>query len=183
MAVAEGLIKMSTIDRIGIRRVDVERATVTSGQPFETVVAKLTAAIGHPDMSVFTGAVAGARSVDDLERVVNAAAGDAGLMEMARFDIGEVLRKELGDDAPKAIRLVVGNPLIMKEMVKHVPDAASYAPVTVLIDQRSDGVCLSYDLMASLLTPYGNVEALAVARQLDDKVMALLTPAAEGPHT
>jgi hypothetical protein len=28
-----------------------------------------------------------------------------------------------------SVRLVIGNPLIMKEMVKHVPDAASYAPV------------------------------------------------------
>jgi hypothetical protein len=67
----------------------------------------------------------------------------------------------------------------MKEMTKHVPDAASYAPVTVLIDERADGVYLSYDLMTSLLTPYENAEALAVARQLDDKVMALLTRAAE----
>jgi hypothetical protein len=49
---------------------------------------------------------------------------------------------------------VIGNPLIMKEMVKHVPDAASYAPVTVLIDERGDGVHLSYDLMASFLAPY-----------------------------
>jgi len=38
---------------------------------------------------------------------------------------------------------------------------------------------LSYDLMASLLAPYGSAEALAVARQLDKKVMTLLTAAAE----
>ncbi len=169
---------MSTIDRIGIRRVDVERTTVVSAQAFETVVATLTAAIGHPDMLAFAHAVADARTLDDLEHVVNAATGDAGLMQMAHFDIGEVLRKEI-DGAPKSLRLVIGNPLIMKDMVKHVPDAASYAPVTVLIDQRSDGVYLSYDLMASLLAPYGNAEASAVARQLDDKVMALLTAAAE----
>jgi hypothetical protein len=28
----------------------------------------------------------------------------------------------------------------MKEMAKHVPDAGSYAPVTVLVDERTDGV-------------------------------------------
>ena len=67
----------------------------------------------------------------------------------------------------------------MKEMVKYVPDAASYAPVTVLIDERHDGVRLSYDLMASLLAPYRSTHASAVARQLDDKVVALLTDAAE----
>jgi uncharacterized protein (DUF302 family) len=169
---------MSTIDRIGIRHVDVERTTVISAQPFDAVVSKLAAAVGHPDMSAFARAVVAARTSADLEAVVNAATGSAGLMEMARFDIGEVLRKEV-TGAPKALRLVIGNPLIMQAMVKHVPDAASYAPVTVLIDERPDGVCLSYDLMASLLAPYGNAEASAVARQLDDKVVALLTEAAE----
>ena len=69
---------------------------------------------------------------------------------------------------------MVGNPLIMKEMVKHVPDAGSYAPVTVLIDERPDGVHLSYDKMESCLAPYGNSDALAVARNLDAKVITLL---------
>jgi hypothetical protein len=30
-------------------------------------------------------------------------------------------------------------------LARLVPDAASYAPVTVLIDRRSDGVYLSYE--------------------------------------
>jgi hypothetical protein len=59
-------------------------------------------------------------------------------------------------------------------MVKHAPDAGSYAPVTILVDQRSDGVHLSYDRMASLLAPYENAEALKVAKDLDAKVEALL---------
>ena len=75
------------------------------------------------------------------------------------------------------VRVVMGNPLIMQEMAKHVPDAGSYAPVTVLIDERSDGVHLSYDRMASLLARYGNSDSLAVARNLDKKVEALLSEA------
>ena len=66
----------------------------------------------------------------------------------------------------------------MKEMAKHVPDAGSYAPVTVLVDERADGVHLSYDKMASLLAPYGNRDALDVARDLDSKVEDLLRNAA-----
>jgi uncharacterized protein (DUF302 family) len=99
-------------------------------------------------------------------------------MEFVRFDAGEVLRKERGGQVPKTLRLVVGNPLIMKEMAKSVPDAASYAPVTILIDERGDGVHLSYDSMASLLAPYGSQEALAVARGLDAKIERLLVTAA-----
>jgi hypothetical protein len=66
----------------------------------------------------------------------------------------------------------------MKEMAKHVPDAGSYAPVTILIDERSDGVNLSYDKMASFLAPYENKEALKVAQDLDLKVENLLNQAA-----
>jgi len=74
---------------------------------------------------------------------------------------------------------VVGNPLIMQAMARHVPDAGSYAPVTLLIDERTDGVHLSYDTMASALAPYGNAEALQVARDLDAKIEKLLAEAAK----
>jgi len=72
----------------------------------------------------------------------------------------------------------VGNPLIMKQMLEHVPDAGSYAPVTILIDERPDGVHLSYDRVASFLSTYQNEQALKVAKDLDSKVEALLTTAA-----
>jgi len=66
----------------------------------------------------------------------------------------------------------------MKGMARHVPDAGSYAPVTVLVDERSDGVHVTYDRMASLLAPYGNPAALAVARELDSKIENLLRESA-----
>jgi hypothetical protein len=76
------------------------------------------------------------------------------------------------------VRLIMGNPLIMQQMARHVPDAASYAPFTALVGERSDGVHISYDRMASLLAPYRNSEALTVARDLDKKVETLLSEAA-----
>jgi uncharacterized protein (DUF302 family) len=100
-------------------------------------------------------------------------------MLFLELDLGAFLRKESGLDAPKALRFLIGNPLIMKEMVKHVPDAGSYAPVTILLDERRDGVHLTYDKMASFLAPYGNAGALAVARDLDSKVVGLLQRVAE----
>src|SRR5260370_1858631 len=94
------------------------------------------------------------------------------------FDLGDILRRETGSKTPKIIRFVVGNPLIMKEMVKHVPDAGSYAPVTVLVDERADGVHLSYDRMASFLAPYRHRDAVEVSRDLDSTVEDLLRTAA-----
>jgi hypothetical protein len=63
-------------------------------------------------------------------------------------------------------------------MAKRVPDAGSYAPVTILVDERTDGVHISYDRMASLLAPYENPDALSVARDLDAKVEDILSRAA-----
>jgi hypothetical protein len=158
--------------------VQVRRFSVVSSRPFEEIVKRHAVTIGHPDMNAFHSAVAAVRTVADLEEVVKGAIGSSDLMEFVRFDAGEVLRKERGGQGRKIIRLVVGNPLIMKEMAKTVPDAASYAPVTILVDERVDGVHLSYDSMASLIAPYGSQAALVVARNLDAKIECLLETAA-----
>ena len=159
------------------REIRVQRFSVTCSKPFEDVVARIDAAIGHPDMKAFGEGVIAAKTYSEMERVISKLIGPSELMEFARFDLGAILRKERGTDAPKILRLVVGNPLIMKRMVEQVPDAGSYAPVTILVDERRDGVHISYDRMASLLAPYGNTEALAVARDLDAKVESLLIAA------
>ena len=161
-----------------IRKVEIERFSVTSPKPFDVVVAALQAAVGHPDMVEFVKATKGARTFSDLESVVHRGLGRTGLMMFMELDQGAILRKETGLDTPKIVRFVMGNPLIMKEMAKHVPDAGSYAPVTILVDERPDGVHLTYDRMASFLAPYGSPEALKVAQDLDSKVEALLTAAA-----
>jgi uncharacterized protein (DUF302 family) len=159
---------------MAIARVEVERFSITSSKPFDAVLAAVKSAIGQPDTVEFFKAMRAATSFPDLKRIVQSGLGRTGLMLFAEFDLGAVLRLEAGSSTPKATRLVVGNPLIMKEMVKHVPDAGSYAPVTILVDERPDGVHLSYDKMASYLSPYGSSEALAVARDLDAKVTTLL---------
>jgi uncharacterized protein (DUF302 family) len=158
--------------------VSVRRVSVVSSRPFDETVRRLTATIGHPDMHAFHSALAAATTAADLEDVVQGAIGSSDLMEFVRFDAGEVLRKARGGRGPQILRLVIGNPLIMKEMAKTVPDAASYAPITILVDERADGVHLSYDSMASLIAPYGSEPALAVARELDLKIVSLLEAAA-----
>ena len=158
--------------------VPVRRVSVVSSRPFEDVVQRLTTTIGRPDMTAFHLAVAAAKTADDLKAVVQKAIGSSDLMEFVRFDSGDVLRKERDGQGPKILRLLAGNPLIMKEMAKTVPDAAAYAPITILVDERADGVHLSYDSMASFLAPYGSQTALAVARELDTKIEGLLEMAA-----
>jgi uncharacterized protein (DUF302 family) len=160
-------------------QISVQRFSVTSSKSFESVMAAIDAAVGHPDMRGFSKDMTVAPDWASLEEVVHKAVGNSGFMEFVRFDPGAVLRKESGQPTPKMVRIVIGNPLVMREMAKHVPDTGSYAPVSVLIDERSDGVHLSYDTMASLLASYGNEKALEVARHLDFKIQKLLTEAAE----
>jgi uncharacterized protein (DUF302 family) len=160
------------------RKVEIERFTLVSSKPFDHVMAALNAGIGHPDMAEFGRSTHEARSFAELKSVVEKGLSKAGLMLFMQLDQGAVIRKEMNRDKPRIIRLLIGNPLIMKEMAKHVPDAGSYAPVTVLVDERADGVHLSYDRMASFLAPYENPYALEVAKTLDKKIEDVLQQAA-----
>jgi uncharacterized protein (DUF302 family) len=160
------------------RQIEIERFSLTTSKQFDEVIAGVNAGIGHPDMAEFGRSIHEARSFAELKSTVEKGLSTVGLMLFMQLDHGAILRKESGRDTPKMIRFVIGNPLIMKEMVKHVPDAGSYAPVTVLVDERADGVHLSYDRTASFLAPYGNRDALEVARDLDKKIEDLLREAA-----
>lgn len=160
-----------------IRKVEVERFSVKSSKPFEAVVTQLKARVGRLDVVEFAKASKSTGSFSELEELISRHQGRSGLMLFEELDHGAVLRKETGFGEPKIVRFLIGNPLIMKEMAKHVPDAGSYAPVTVLIDERDDGVYLSYDRMASFLAPYQSPNALQLARTLDAKVEDLLRQA------
>jgi len=164
---------------IKMKTIEITRFSLVSARPFKEVLQKLTETIGRPDINAFHNAITTAATMAELERLVQRAIGSSGLMEFVRFDAGEILRKEGNGRSPQILRLVIGNPIIMKEMAKRVPDAAAYAPVTILVDERVDGVHLTYDTMASLLAPYGSQTALSVARDLDTKVEQLMETAAQ----
>jgi uncharacterized protein (DUF302 family) len=159
-------------------QVNVQRWSIISRKPFDTVLAAVEDAIGRPNMVDFTARVAAATTFEEMQSVINESVSEIGLMEFMRLDHGAVLAKAGVEGGPKMVRLIMGNPLIMQSMARLVPDAGSYAPVTVLVDERADGVHLSYDRMASLLAPYDNSEALNVAGDLDAKVENLLRQAA-----
>src|SRR5262249_1027029 len=124
-----------------------------------------------------------AKTPDEFEKVVEAAVGQQGLMEFLRFDFALPLRMQRQPSNRNALRLMIGNPLVMREMVRGTPDAGPYPPVSVLVDERDGGVHISYDRMASLIAPVGDDHALEVARDLDAKVERLLYAAAgQSPH-
>jgi uncharacterized protein (DUF302 family) len=157
---------------------NASRVVVKSSNPFESVLTTLAGAVGRPNTPTFLKQIEMASTYAEMETIIKNAEGPSGLIEFARFDLGWILRKETGKTGPQSVRLLIGNPLVMKEMLKHVPDAGSYAPATVLVDERPDGVYLSYDRIAAFLAPYGSASALQVAQDLDLKVERILRQAA-----
>src|SRR5271154_1838986 len=160
------------------KNLNVERVSYVSKKPFREVLEALGAGVGHPNMEELWKRISKANTVAEVEAIMRDVVGASGLIEFLRFDHGAVVSKGKPGRAPGIVRLVIGNPAIMRQMVEHVPDAGSYAPVTILVDERPDGTHVSYDKMASFLATYHSPEASKVAQALDSKVEALLTAAA-----
>jgi uncharacterized protein (DUF302 family) len=160
------------------KQLSVDRVCYVSQKPFREVLEALGAGVGHPNMEELWGILFKASTVAEVEGIMRSVVGHSGLIEFLRFNHGDIVHKGKTGSAPANVRLVVGNPSIMRRMVERVPDAGSYAPVTILIDERPDGVHLSYDRMTSFLAVYQDPKALEVARELDAKIEALLTSAA-----
>ena len=91
-----------------IKKIEIERFTLTSSKPFDQVVAALDAAIGHPDMAEFGRSTHEARSFAELKSAVEKGLSKAGLMLFMQLDQGAVVRKEMGRDVPRIVRLLTG---------------------------------------------------------------------------
>jgi uncharacterized protein (DUF302 family) len=159
------------------KTVVVERVTFVSERSMDEVLSLLDKGIGRPNFAEIGRRMTEAATFEAYTSVIQGAVGSADLMEFLRLDLGLALRKDPAAKAYKIVRIIAGNPLIMKQMVEHVPDAGSYAPVTILVYEREDGVHVSYDTMASYLASSGNEKALQVAKDLDAKVIRLLNEA------
>jgi hypothetical protein len=97
-----------------MRRINIEWFSVTSREPLRDVLATLHAAVGHPDMDAFRKSVSATKTLSELEKVIRAAVGQSGFMEFMRFDHSEVVHKGETGERPGIVRLVIGNPLIMR---------------------------------------------------------------------
>lgn len=82
-----------------IRKIEVERFTLTSSKPFDEVLAAINAAIGHPDMAQFWKSTQQTLTAAKLESTIQRALGKTGLMSFVQFDHGHIIGKATGRDA------------------------------------------------------------------------------------
>ncbi|MCY1139047.1 DUF302 domain-containing protein [Actinoplanes sp. Pm04-4] len=161
-------------------QVPVERVTFTTTKTFDDVLAGIYEGVSRPDLPATVKGWNTASSYEEFEELATKAAGPSGLLQFLRLDQDAVLNKIPGRTPQRLVRLLVGNPYTMTLMTRHIAEAGSYAPVTLLVWEDGDEVRVAYDTTASLLEPYGNESALQVARELDDKVITLLRRACAG---
>ena len=91
-----------------IRKIEIERFSLTTSKAFNEVIAGVNAAIGHPDMAEFGRSTHEARSFAELKSAVEKGLSKAGLMLFMQLDQGAVLQKETGQGTPRIIRLLIG---------------------------------------------------------------------------
>jgi hypothetical protein len=121
-------------------QIEIQRFSPTSSKSFETVVAAAVyAAVEHPDLNKFRRKLGSTKTYAAMEKLNREVVATIRLHGVPSHLITvRSCEKEADEGTARMLRLVIGNPLIMKQMVEHVPDAGSYAPVTILIDERSD---------------------------------------------
>ena len=155
--------------------VAVQRHILDTDRPFDAVLDGIYEGISQPDISTLFGQLAKSQSYDQFSSLVHQAEGTAGLMRFMQLDLDEALTLDPEADSRQLVRLIAGNPVTMGQMTRNVPDAGSYAPVTILVEETSDGrTRVAYDTVTSALDPYHNDSAHAVAERLDDEVLTLL---------
>ena len=156
----------------------VRRHVFDSERPFPDVLDAIFGGISQPDIEALFGKLAASTSYEQFSSLVRQAQGSAGLIRFMRLDLDHALTldPQARDQAGRRlVRLIAGNPVTMGEMTRHVADAGSYAPVTLLIQEKpGGGTRVAYDTVTSAIAPYHDVAASQVAQRLDAEVLELL---------
>lgn len=154
------------------------RVRYDSAKSYDALVAALLADIGESpvpidDITTTTG------DWQEYEDRIQNHAGRSGFMLFGTVDHGAWIAKA-GIDR-KALRVILGNPLIAITMLRHDVTAGLFAPVELLLtDEGDDGSSVTYVKPSSLMVVEPNPELLSAAIELDGKLAALAEKVAGG---
>ncbi len=155
----------------------VRRHVIDSDRPFSSVLDGIFGGLTRPDIAQLFSELGASTSYEQFSSLVRQAQGSAGLMLFLQLDLDAALAHDPRAGAQagrRLVRLIAGNPVTMGQMTRHVPDAGSYAPVTILVQETPGGTRVAYDSAASAVAPYRDTAASQVARRLDSEVLELL---------
>lgn len=161
---------MSTSDPREIR-FDGVRVRYDSAKSYDELLAALLADIGEQPVPI-NDIATGTGDWDSYRERVESYVGPSGFMLFGTVDHGAWITKA-GIDR-KAIRVILGNPLIAITMLRHDIKAGLFAPVELLLADEGEGhSSLTYVKPSSLMVVEPNPELLSAAEELDEKLAAL----------
>ncbi|HEY1839401.1 MAG TPA: DUF302 domain-containing protein [Mycobacterium sp.] len=149
---------------------DGVRVRYDSAKSYDELVAALLADIGEKPIRIDDFAKS-FDSWDSYQREVQSHVGPSGFMLFGLLNHGDWITKA-GVDR-KALRVVLGNPLLAITMLRHDVSAGLFAPVELLILDEPGGSSLTYVKPSSLMVVEDNPELLSAAERLDAKLTAL----------
>ena len=147
------------------------RVRYDSPKSYDEVLAALLADIGQEPVRINEIATSTDGWQAYQERV-ESHVGPSGFMLFGVVDHGAWITKA-GIDR-KAMRVILGNPLIAITMLRHDVTAGLFAPVEMLlVDEDQGRSSLTYVKPSSLMVVESNPELLSAAKGLDAKLAAL----------
>ncbi|GAA4542103.1 DUF302 domain-containing protein [Mycobacterium paraffinicum] len=149
---------------------DGVRVRYDSAKSYDELLAALLADIGERPIPI-NDIAATSDSWESYRERIEPHVGPSGFMLFGVVDHGAWIPKA-GIDR-KAIRLILGNPLIAITMLRHDVTAGLFAPVELLITDEPAGCSLTYVKPSSLMVVEPNPELLSAAEELDAKLAAL----------
>jgi uncharacterized protein (DUF302 family) len=150
---------------------DGVRVRYDSAKSYDELVTALLADIGRKPVPIAEISSASG-DWESYRAHVESYEGSSGFMLFGLIDHGAWITKA-GIDR-KALRVILGNPLIAITMLRHDVSAGLFAPVELLILDEPDGSSsLTYVKPSSLMVVQDNPELLSAATELDAKLAAL----------
>jgi uncharacterized protein (DUF302 family) len=147
------------------------RLRFDSSKSFDELVDALLSDVGEKPVMIDDIAI-NFDSWDSYQEKVETYVGPSGFMLFELFNHGGWIRKA-GIDR-KALRVIIGNPLIAITMLRHDLTAGLFAPVELLLmEEDNNRSSLIYVQPSSLMVVETNPPLLAAARELDTKLAAL----------
>ena len=147
------------------------RLRFDSNKNFDELVDALLSDVGEKPVMVDDIAI-NCERWESYQETVESYVGPSGFMLFELFNHGGWIRKA-GIDR-KALRVIIGNPLIAITMLRHDLTAGLFAPVELLLmEEANNRSSLIYVQPSSLMVVEANPPLLSAARELDAKLAAL----------
>lgn len=147
------------------------RLRFDSSKNFDELVDALLSDVGEKPVMIDDIAI-NCESWGAYQEEVESCVGPSGFMLFGLLNHGGWIKK-VGIER-KALRVIIGNPLIAITMLRHDLTAGLFAPVELLLVEEDNGrSSLIYVQPSSLILVETNPPLLAAARELDVKLAAL----------